>query len=375
MKRQTLRIEATDMDRRHTLIDVACACLPWLGILVLTGALFLTLPQLGLVLLFCVPVLWLYGRERVCRRAFINQRNDCEKRLGCILGALAEGVMVLDGQGYLDAVNPFAENLLEYETGELTRQLVEVIVPTTFARTHEASLTGMVQRCLMQGVGVQAQELPLLSRSGLEIPVLLSLAPIEEKGAMAGAVITFQGLSEKKELENKLKMMATRDAVTGVRNRWETERQLSIEVARARRHKRALSVFMVNIDHFKRINDTYGPHNGNTVLRAACDTMTGMMRASDIVGRFGGEAFMAVLPETELENALILAHRLREAIAADAVPLDHGRSAFFTISIGAAAFPASGQSADALIQAADLALYKAKSMGFDCVVADRQSVS
>ena len=161
----------------------------------------------------------------------------------------------------------------------------------------------------------------------------------------------------------------------GLRTAGRPERQLSIEVARARRHKRPLSVFMVNIDHFKRIIDTYGTHNGNTVLRAACDTMTHMMRASDIVGRFSGEAFMAVLPETELENALILAHRLRETIAALAVPLDRGRSAFFTISIGAAAFPASGQSADALIQAADLALYKAKNMGLDCVVADRQSVS
>ena len=222
MKRQTLHIEATDVDQRHTLIDVACACLPWLGIMVLTGALFLTLPQLGLVLLFCVPVLWLYGRERVCRKAFKNQRNDCEKRLGCILGVLEEGVMVLDGRGLLAAVNPFAEKLLEYETGELIHQPVEVIVPVIPARPHEDSLTGMVHRCLMQGVGVQAQELSLLSRSGLDIPVLLSLAPIEEKRAMAGAVMAFQGLSEKKELQNKLKMIATRDAVTGVKNRWET---------------------------------------------------------------------------------------------------------------------------------------------------------
>ena len=80
---------------------------------------------------------------------------------------------------------------------------------------------------------------------------------------------------------------------------------------------------------------------------------------------------MAVLPETELENALILAERLRETIATWSVPLDDERSAYFTISIGAAAFPDSGESADALIQAADLALYKAKNMGHDCVVADQ----
>jgi diguanylate cyclase (GGDEF)-like protein/PAS domain S-box-containing protein len=319
-------------------------------------------------MLIFIPVLWLYGRECLRRKAVQRQQRVVDIRMTCLLGTLSEGVLILNAEGSLMGINPAAEKLLGYEADELVHQPLEMLMPSTAAHSADKHGVDIVQNCLAKGIPVQVEEQPLLARDGVIIPVFFSVAPLLDERSIGGAVVTFQALSEKKDLQNKLKMMATLDPVTGVKNRWETERYLSLEMARARRHQRPLAVLMVAIDHFKRINDTYGPHNGDTVLRAACDAMTGMLRVSDIVGRFSGEAFLVVLPETELGNALILAERLREAIAGCAVPLDGDRAAYFTISLGAAGFPESGGSADALIQAADLSLYKAKNMGPDCVV-------
>jgi diguanylate cyclase (GGDEF)-like protein/PAS domain S-box-containing protein len=368
MKRRTENTGSSVSGRGVHLFPVIRRCLPWVGVLIFTGALFLSLRQLALVVLIFMPVLWLYGRECLHRRMGRSQQHRSEIRLKCVLGTVSEGVLILDAEGYMVVVNRSAEKILEYEKDELIHQSLDMIVPNTVGHAEVNAVGVLVEKCLVDGVPVHVEELPLLIRSGRTVPAFFSMAPIAGERGIDGAVITFHGLSEKKALQTRLRMMDTLDPVTGVNNRWAVERQLSVEIERARRHQRPLSILMVDIDHFKRINNTYGQRNGDTVLRAAGDTMAGMMRASDIVGRFNSETFIAVLPETALENALILAERLRETIAALAVSLNDDRSVYFTISVGTAAFPESGKSVDALIHAADLALYRAKNNGRDCVV-------
>ena len=284
MKRETTYFASGAPDRRAFGVAALRLCLPWAGIMVLAGALFLTLRQLGLVLLIFIPLLWLYGRECMHRKAIQRQRHFVENRMASVLETLSEGVLILDGEGCLIAVNPAAEKLLGYGTDELIDQPLEMVMPDTGAHPMETPSGKMVQKCLASGIPVQVEELSLLTRNGRTIPVFFAMAPLVEDGTVTGLVVVFQGLSERKELQNKLKMVSTVDPVTGVKNRWETERHLSVEMERARRHQRPLSILMVDIDHYKRISDTYGPHNGDTVLRAACNAMTGMMRASDIVG-------------------------------------------------------------------------------------------
>jgi diguanylate cyclase (GGDEF)-like protein/PAS domain S-box-containing protein len=343
--------------------------LAWAAILVLAGVWFLNPMQLVLVILLFLPVLWLYARESLRRESDKAALGQCRSHMHGILQTLSEGVLVLDGRGLIEAVNPAVESMLGYETDELIHQSLDLILPGGSRTAAETAEEPLVAQCLDEGVPVRVKKINLLGRDGSAVPVSLSMEPLVEPWGVDGAVVILNGLSERMALENRLKLTATLDPVSGAVNRWETERHLAVELERSRRHGRPLSILMVDIDHFKRISDTYGPHNGDTVMRAARDAMSAMMRASDIVGRYGLEAFIIVLPETALDNALILAERLRDRISASAVPLDGERSAYVTISVGVAAYPESGDSVDALIQAADLALYRAKKKGRDCVVA------
>jgi diguanylate cyclase (GGDEF)-like protein/PAS domain S-box-containing protein len=344
-------------------------CLPWAAGVLLFGAFFLTARQLFLFTLVIAPLLCCYGIEILRKEAIERQRRGEESTMKSLMEALMEGVLVLDRKATVVSANQAAERMLVYETDALIQQPFQMLLPDGAGSAIAGSFARHLERCLTDGLPIRDSELELLTGDGAAVPVLLSMVPHAAMQDVNGAVVTFQELTEKRELQNQIKMMATLDPATGGHNRWETERYLSIEMERARRHRRPLSILMVDIDDFERICETYGAHHGDTVLRAACDAMTGMMRASDIVGRFGVEAFMAILPETTLENAMALAERLRETIAAKAVPLSDDRSAFFTISIGAAAFPGSGEGAEALIQSADLALYDAKRKGRNCVQA------
>jgi diguanylate cyclase (GGDEF)-like protein/PAS domain S-box-containing protein len=164
--------------------------------------------------------------------------------------------------------------------------------------------------------------------------------------------------------ENLLEQ-ATHDPLTGIFNRRHVEEVLRQEVDRARRHARPLAVAMLDADHFKAINDTYGHQTGDEVLRAISDRCQKTLRANDVLGRYGGEEFVVVFPETNLEEAGAVAERLRVAVGEH--PIKVGDKALaVTVSIGLAAF-APGQDLEKLFQRADSALYTAKQDGRNLV--------
>jgi diguanylate cyclase (GGDEF)-like protein/PAS domain S-box-containing protein len=158
---------------------------------------------------------------------------------------------------------------------------------------------------------------------------------------------------------------ATHDPLTGVFNRRHVEEVLRRELERAQRHARPLAVAMVDADHFKNINDTYGHQTGDEVLRAISERCGLMLRANDVFGRYGGEEFIVVFPETDLPHARAVAERLRAAVAE--VPIKVGDHALgVTVSIGLAAL-ASGEGGNELLQRVDAALYAAKQDGRNLV--------
>jgi len=157
--------------------------------------------------------------------------------------------------------------------------------------------------------------------------------------------------------------LAMKDVLTGLSNRRAISDVLQVAVARAQRHGQLLSVLMLDIDHFKRINDSYGHQAGDVVLRSVAQTLSSRLRAQDEIGRFGGEEFLVVLPDTGLDGALILAEALRAAI--EATPTQWGAHRIAaTISIGLrGGMVAGGDTADSVVAAADAALYRAKQGG------------
>lgn len=164
------------------------------------------------------------------------------------------------------------------------------------------------------------------------------------------------------KLTQQLREASNRDGLTGLHNRRFIEETLSSEFARAQRHGHALSLIITDIDHFKRVNDHHGHLAGDEVLRQVAQRLAGGLRISDHLGRYGGEEFLVVLPETPLAGAETLCQRLRLAIADQPVPL--GDDALtVSISLGVSQLRPEIHSYEQLINEADQALYRAKQSG------------
>lgn len=171
----------------------------------------------------------------------------------------------------------------------------------------------------------------------------------------------------------RLLHLANVDELTKVNNRRAFVEQAQVEINRSRRYSKPLVLLMLDVDHFKRVNDTFGHGGGDAALRALATHLQHSLRTSDFVGRLGGEEFAVVLPDTGLDSALQLAERLRAAIEALSIPQER-KEIRFSISIGVAALSAELSTLEALMQAADKALYDAKGSGRNQVVVYRKKM-
>lgn len=168
-------------------------------------------------------------------------------------------------------------------------------------------------------------------------------------------------------LYQSLQRQSIRDPLTGLFNRRYLEESLEREVRRAERKQQTLGVILLDIDHFKRFNDTFGHKAGDTVLREVGAFLQGQIRATDIACRYGGEEFLLILPEASPEDTRQRAEQLREGIKHLNLQQNNEALGAITLSLGVAVFPVHGQGGEAVIQAADTALYKAKAAGRDRV--------
>jgi diguanylate cyclase (GGDEF)-like protein/PAS domain S-box-containing protein len=168
-------------------------------------------------------------------------------------------------------------------------------------------------------------------------------------------------------LREALRTQSVRDALTGLYNRRYLEEVLDREVRRAARAAQSLGVLMIDLDHFKNFNDTYGHEAGDAVLRETGQFLAKGIRAEDFVCRFGGEEFVVILPTADVEASRARAERLRSRMR-ELTVMHQGKSlGMVTISVGVAAFPEHGMSPKELMAAADAALYEAKRGGSDQV--------
>lgn len=188
------------------------------------------------------------------------------------------------------------------------------------------------------------------------------------------ALLIMLGLVLRKHLEalgqrDEMQKLAVTDPMTGVANRRQLISSGEIEIEKAVRYKYPASILMVDIDHFKNINDTWGHPTGDRVIQTLAKTLVAGIRKMDVVGRFGGEEFVLVLPCTNSDDAYSLANRLRELIENSiTVRSDSGVQISFTVSIGVAGLREDSASFDAILAEADQALYEAKNLGRNKVI-------
>jgi diguanylate cyclase (GGDEF)-like protein len=164
-------------------------------------------------------------------------------------------------------------------------------------------------------------------------------------------------------LRKKLENQSIRDALTGLFNRHFMQISLEREMLRAQRRKQIMAVFMLDVDHFKRFNDTHGHASGDAVLKAFAEVFKNNIRAEDIVCRYGGEEFTIILPDTNVRGACDRAESIVSAVAELKVHAGQHTFTGLGVSVGVAFYPGDGDTPEELLQRADTALYEAKRNG------------
>ncbi len=225
-----------------------------------------------------------------------------------------------------------------------------------------ADLIEMVQR---NGL-VSNEEIELVTRSGREFTTLFSATPLR---LMSEDVffVTFSDITERKEMELALEKAATTDYLTGTLNRRAFTERASAERYRANRNEKPVSMLMIDIDHFKAINDTYGHDVGDDALKELVRIISANLREYDAFGRLGGEEFALLLPETDIEGAKILAERVRKAIEENEMVLEDGSILRMAVSGGLSLWEQDA-ALDEVLKKADEALYEAKNSGRNRIV-------
>lgn len=331
-----------------------------------------------------------------------------EERESFVRARQAWQVLRTSGEAFFAVVGPAGNPLTQARLEELRRQgqmvieelewieeMVEVEITDLLDATRrlEKRMRWWIGMIFLSGVGIALSSGILLARSVLrpvrdleagarrfsagELGFRLIPRSRDELGQLKS---TFNDMAAKLEENQRcLRDLSVRDQLTGLFNHREFYRLLGEELARSLRYGHQVSLLMLDIDYFKRVNDSFGHLAGDQVLRRLPELIRGQLRVNDLPCRYGGEEFGVILPETGAEQALEVAERIRSGIAGIPIELPDGGSLRVTVSLGVATFSAGGQNAESLVSAADLALYQAKRSGRNrvCVAegdghADRQ---
>jgi len=201
-----------------------------------------------------------------------------------------------------------------------------------------------------------------LRADGTEVPLEVAIAKIRV-GADLEMTAVLRDISERARLIEELSRAATQDALTGLYNRRFTTGILSKELERCRRFKRVLGIAMIDLDNFKKVNDTFGHACGDSVLKMVGEALVKNIREIDTACRWGGEEFIVILPETDLKTTITWAERARKVIAAKTVEESEGQVVSVTASFGVIATCGQDETVEAVMQKVDKALYRAKEGG------------
>jgi len=268
-----------------------------------------------------------------------------------ILNAAGEGVIGIRRDGIIEFANPAAERMLGREDGSLIGAHGDLFVPRDGAHC----------RCWETDKECRADEAEFARGDGRRFAVSYCCSPVPGQGG--SAVLVFQDITARKELEIQLRQQAVTDHLTGLNNRNGFKEAFHMGLERARRNGKAVALLFVDLDHFKRINDTLGHDIGDHLLQAVGHRLQDSVRPYDIVSRIGGDEFTVMLDELDqAADATTIADNILTAMQRP-FRLKNGMEFQIGASIGISSYPECGDNTEILMQAADIAMYQAKGSG------------
>lgn len=282
-----------------------------------------------------------------------------------ILSALSDGVIGVNDHGEITFINAVASNLTGWSREEAIHQPLEKVF--TLHGSSQLLETAFLQRLLKRQVGIgPITKQQLVNKSGVSLLIDYSISPLDANSA----VLMFHDLSHIQDENRTLLYQVSYDPLTRLSNRDALQQTLKQIHARYERQNGTYSILLLDLDRFKLVNDTYGHAAGDSLLKKLATEMTQSLRPYDNLGRWGGEEFLCVLPNTDLQGGIDSAERFRELISQHYVQIESQRVQT-TASIGVANFPHDGKDVSEILRVADAMLYEAKRAGRDRIASSR----
>ena len=304
------------------------------------------------------------SKDVTARKALQDEVAGARDQLALVLHEMSDGIAVVSADGYIVMCNERYQQLFPL-TGKM--RVKGAYFPRILLASQE----------LGEATGFDPAEAMRKLRSGVDAEIQLSNGAIlmmrSRPSRNGGWVVVVSDVTsirraeiEIRAMAEQLELLATTDGLTGLCNRRTLDERLEREISRCRRNGDPISLLMVDIDHFKALNDALGHQQGDECLRAVAQAIAGEMnRPGDFVARYGGEEFCVVLPETSEAGAFVLGERVRLAVEARRLENPGGQNGIVTISLGAACLVPDGkaQTSSELLERADQSLYVSKKLG------------
>ncbi len=287
-----------------------------------------------------------------------RRKNEAAMQLAStVLDASPGGILVTDADKRIIAVNPAFTRLTGYSLEDILYQNPHILSSGQQDETFYQSMWASIQQH-----GRWEGELVNRRKDGQLLPELLSISQVsDKKGNVVNYVGMFLDITERWQAASRIQYLAHHDYLTGLPNRLALVEHATHALTLARRYKRRLAIFYIDLDRFKPINDLYGHNVGDIILKMVAQRLLSMVRESDTVCRQGGDEFVILLPEfTDVAHLERLAIKIREEIQAPCQISDIETPLTVSASIGIATYPDNGETVETIIQSADSAMYSAK---------------
>ncbi|MBU6475490.1 MAG: GGDEF domain-containing protein [Alphaproteobacteria bacterium] len=280
-----------------------------------------------------------------------------------IVERFEDGIVAIDSHHCIILFNEGASRIFGYAPEEVMGRHLNILLPERFHLQHDL----MIEEFGAAGAAVKksshrSRQVFGRRKNGEEFEASIFIINTGLGGLRPGYAAVVRDISEDKRTEDELMRLAATDPLTGAFNRREFKALADEESLRANRYNRPLSIMMLDLDHFKRLNDTYGHAAGDKALQRFTTLCCNALRTIDIFGRWGGEEFVTLLPETDAEGAVIIAERLRKLVNQSLLVFNEHKISI-TASIGIAQYRAGELTVEGPLSRADSAVYDAKKAG------------